>query len=78
MNGIKFVAADYSTEDVGQIIKHVREDWLELSQDDLAKELGVKASTIDSAEKGNHNGPSLLSKIVAKYELKSEIKITQK
>lgn len=74
-----WIEGAYTNEDLGAIIKNIREDYLKVNQEGLAREINVKLTTLQSCEsgKGNHIG-SVLSRICEKYELKTVLQIKAK
>ncbi len=73
----KYVEGDMSPEDVGLIIKEIRE-WLGINQEGLANAVGVKSATLQEVEEGRTaHGYNILSKVTRKYDLKCRIKIEQ-
>ena len=66
------VKGDMSPTDLGEICKRIREEHLEMSQEDLAIAVDVKLPTLQAVEqgKGNHVYNTLM-KICKKYKLKT-------
>jgi DNA-binding XRE family transcriptional regulator len=74
-----WVEGEYKAEDLGEIIKAVREDYLELNQENCAENIGVKLSTLQQAEKGKGNHVSnVLSRLCDTYKLKTSVIIKAK
>jgi len=73
-----FVEGELSPEDVGLTIVEIR-DWIGITQEGLAKEIGIKLATLKDIEEGRTaHGYNALSKAVAKYDLKCTIRVEQK
>lgn len=71
-----WVSGDYTTKDVGEMIKEIREGYLKLSQEHLAENIGVKLVTLQSSENGKGaHGDNVLRRTCKKYNLKSSITI---
>lgn len=73
-----WINGDVSQEDMGAIIKGIREDHLKMDQQSLADKIGVKLGTLQSSERGKGNHiDNVLRRICDEYNLKSEITIKQ-
>lgn len=74
-----WVKGEFTTEDLGEIIKATREDYLDLSQEHCAENIGVNLKTLQQAEKGkgNHVG-NVLRRMCETYDLKTSIIIKAK
>jgi DNA-binding XRE family transcriptional regulator len=74
----QYVSGDMTSEDIGAIIAEIR-DWVGITQEGMAKEIGVKADTLIAVEEGRTaHGYSMLRKVCDKYDLLSELIIKQR
>jgi len=74
-----WVSGEYTAADIGEIIKEIREDYLKLSQEHLADNIGVKLVTLQSSDNGKGaHGDNVLRRTCKKYNLESSITIKTK
>lgn len=61
---------------MGEIIKGIREEYLKISQEHLAENIGVKLITLKTSEEGKGvQGINVLRRICEVYKLNSELTI---
>lgn len=64
----KWYEGDYSKEDVGAMLKHLREEELDMSVKELAEKLAVKDYNVAASEAGKGiHGPNILKKLCDAY-----------
>jgi DNA-binding XRE family transcriptional regulator len=74
----QYVKGDMTAEDIGGIIAMTR-DWVGITQEGMANEIGVKADTLKAVEKGKtSHGYNMLRKVCDKFDLECEITVKQK
>lgn len=69
---------ELSASDAGELIKLVREKFLNLTMEALAKEIGTSEKNIGTSEKGGGlMGFNVLGKICKKYNLEAKIVVSE-
>lgn len=72
----EILEADYNPDDVGEIIKHIRESHAMLDQDKFAEYVGMKAETLKNIEDGKTvHGYKSLQNIAEKFGIELTITI---
>lgn len=71
-----WIEGSLTSEDLGEIIKGIREDYLGITQEELADSIDVKLQALISSEngKGAHIG-NVLSRVCEKYKLETKVTI---
>lgn len=78
MNKDEFWAeGGFERDDMGEIVKLVREDQLGISQAELADNCGIKLTTLQQCEKGKGNQvAAVLKKVTEKAGLNVQISVS--
>ncbi len=71
-----WIEGELSSEDMGEMVKSIREDHLQISQEAVCEKISVKLDTLQKSEtgKGAHVG-NVLSRICKAYGLKTVLQI---
>jgi len=70
---------DLSFEDIGAMVKNIREEHLNLTHEQMAKDLGMKVPTLKNYEKGKMKPAfKLIKDVCERYELEVALRISTK
>lgn len=74
-----WVEGDFDQTDIGEIIKAIRSEHLDMSQEDFAQALDIKVDNLKKCENGKSlQSPAILKTMINKFDLKATIKVSSK